>query len=246
MTDLGMTDEAISWRPRRHPRARRIRMVVEQDGELVVTVPRGVSFLEAERFVQRHRSWVREQRARLARQRAGRCPETHGLAPEEVQLAINGERWQVVYTEVEDWELVEDEGLILVPEGEPPEWTAWRLQQWLKDHARSFLEGWVRVLATTYGWQPGKITIRNQRARWGSCSATGNLSLNAQLLYCPAETCRYVLIHELVHLEHFNHSPRFWARVAELCPDYREHKRVLAGITPTLPDWVVWRRRPGA
>lgn len=82
------------------------------------------------------------------------------------------------------------------------------------------------------------MSIRHQRSRWGSCSASGRISLNARLMFCPPETVRYVLIHELAHTEHLDHSPAFWARVAELMPDHELARRALNRVWQQLPDWA--------
>ncbi|MBO7426520.1 MAG: M48 family metallopeptidase [Clostridiales bacterium] len=77
-------------------------------------------------------------------------------------------------------------------------------------------------LAVYDGKKPVRITVRNMTTRWGSCSANGNISLNVHLLDVEPELFEYVLIHELSHLYHMNHSPLFWAQVAKYCPDYKK------------------------
>ena len=69
------------------------------------------------------------------------------------------------------------------------------------------------------------MTVRNQRARWGSCSATGGISLNWRLVQTPEAVRDYIIHHELMHLREMNHSARFWARVEEVCPGWRDAER---------------------
>jgi len=225
----------MSYQLRRHPRARRLRLRVERDGALVVTAPMRLRQREIDQFVKAQESWVASVRKRLARSRAKRDPTAFGLRPTRIELPAVSELWRVVYGE---GGAGSPEPLLRLPDGEAAETTARRLQDWLKRRARRTLAPRLDELAVASGFEYGRLSFRNQKSRWGSCSSNGNLSLNAKLLFCSPEACRYVLIHELVHLEHPNHSPRFWQRVGELCPDYRQHMRELKAVWHRLPDWV--------
>ncbi|MBQ7432059.1 MAG: M48 family metallopeptidase [Lachnospiraceae bacterium] len=79
----------------------------------------------------------------------------------------------------------------------------------------------------------GRITIRNQKTRWGSCSSKGNLNFNYRLYFLPKELLDYVVVHELAHRIHMNHSPAFWQVVEQYCPNYRKYKQELKKIEST-------------
>jgi predicted metal-dependent hydrolase len=111
---------------------------------------------------------------------------------------------------------------------------------WLADAAKEDLPQRVRRLASQVGVTYGRITIRNQHTRWGSCSAQGNLNFNCLLMLCPEEVRDYVVIHELCHRKQMNHSSAFWAEVETLCPDYRSRRQWLktngAALIGRLPS----------
>lgn len=113
-------------------------------------------------------------------------------------------------------------------EGRPPlaQLTAEELSQ-LKQRAKEYLPGRVALYAPRVGVTWDKITIRAQRSRWGSCSRQGNLNFNCLLMLAPSEIRDYVVIHELCHRKHMNHSPAFWAEVARVCPAYLQHRKWL-------------------
>ncbi len=97
----------------------------------------------------------------------------------------------------------------------------------LADQAKRRIPERVAHFAPLAGVRCGRITIRSQRSRWGSCSAMGNLNFNCLLMLAPEEVLDYVVVHELCHRKEMNHSPRFWAEVEKLCPDYKTHKKWL-------------------
>ena len=97
----------------------------------------------------------------------------------------------------------------------------------LAERAMRELPPRLREYAQKMGVTYGRVTIRNQRTRWGSCSSKGNLNFNCLLMLAPEEVQDYVLVHELAHRIEMNHSPRFWKIVESILPDYKIRKRWL-------------------
>ena len=104
----------------------------------------------------------------------------------------------------------------------------------LADAAKAAIPIRVRLTAAEIGVRYGRITIRTQRTRWGSCSSAGNLNFNCLLMLCPDDVIDYVVVHELCHRREMNHSPRFWALVASVLPDYRTPRKWLKDHGPAI------------
>jgi len=109
----------------------------------------------------------------------------------------------------------------------------------LKQQAKLYMTRRTAELAPRVGVSFGRVTIRAQHSRWGSCSRAGNLNFNCLLMLAPEAVRDYVLLHELCHRKEMNHSPRFWAEVARVCPDYAVHRQWLkdngAALLARLP-----------
>lgn len=96
-----------------------------------------------------------------------------------------------------------------------------------KEEARALMHARLLFYNSFYNFHFGSVRIKNGKSRWASCSKKGNLNFNYKLLFLPLPIVDYIVVHELCHLKEFNHSPRFWALVAEAVPDYRERRRHL-------------------
>jgi len=201
------------------PRARRYILRVKPDGTLRVTIPRRGSRGEAINFVGRHLAWIAKERARVRRDQAP-VQWTDGNTilfdgrPEVITVRRVGEKLFASYA-----------GRMVAVKD--PRDVRGVIERDLCALAAETLVPRLRELGTQFGLTVTRVSIRNQRSRWGSCSRTGAIALNFRLLQMPREVADYVLVHELMHLKQQNHGPRFWSLVEAACPSFRESERWL-------------------
>jgi predicted metal-dependent hydrolase len=100
-----------------------------------------------------------------------------------------------------------------------------------KESARALVHAKLEHWNASYGFSYGRVAIRDQRSRWGSCSKKGNLNFNFRLVFLPERLVDAVIVHELCHLGEFNHGPKFWELVARTVPDHGERRKELARIS---------------
>ncbi len=201
-------------------RARKYILRVRPDGSLRVTIPRGGSRRDAEAFLRRHQDWVAAERLRVAERhapiewRAGDSIPLHGEPT--IIRAQEGPRGQLV---------VVGQQRVRIAAGVVNLRPAVELA--LRRIAARELVPRLLELAAAHGLTVARVTIRNQRSRWGSCSRRGVIALNFRLVQMPRDVADYVLLHELMHLRQQNHSRRYWRLVEAVCPEYREAERWL-------------------
>ena len=202
----------------RHPRARRYRLRLRPDGTARVTIPRGGSTAEARRFVERSRAWLEQQFQRLdarPRQPAGWKAGS--------EILFRGELVRISSSETGG---IQFGGEVLSAVGDVSDLRP-AIEKHLRRLAAQELPVRVVELACQHGLDVKRVTVRNQRTRWGSCSRRGTISLNWRLIQTPGFVCDYIILHELAHLKQMNHSDRFWREVETMCPDYRNAERWL-------------------
>jgi predicted metal-dependent hydrolase len=102
---------------------------------------------------------------------------------------------------------------------------SWREYLAIKKEAFDIVENKVDYFRSIYNLCPARISIRNQKSRWGSCSRKGNLNFNYRIVHLPEKYLNYIVVHELCHLKEFNHSKRFWNLVAQQIPDYKKIRK---------------------
>ena len=103
----------------------------------------------------------------------------------------------------------------------------------LKEQARALVNSRLDYFNLHYKFKYGRVSIRNQKSRWGSCSSKGNLNFNYKIVLLPSHLADYIIVHELCHLKEFNHSQKFWSLVGEILPDYKKLQRELKRVRMT-------------
>jgi predicted metal-dependent hydrolase len=178
----------------RHRHARHYVLRLEDEGSLRVTIPRGGSRKEAERFAKQKAGWIDRERFRRAMIRGNSGAWGDGATTTVHAVATVG----------------------------------------LRRLAERELPARLMEMAASLGHHVSRVTIRDQRSRWGSCSPSGRISLNWRLIQVPPSVRDYVLLHELTHLVESNHSPRFWKKLEAVCPWHREARTWLRA-RPLVP-----------
>jgi predicted metal-dependent hydrolase len=218
---LGVSGRQIPLVLIRNPRARRYVLRLRPDGSARVTIPRCGSAVQARRFAERNKDWLEQQLHRLAA-RPSRTKEwligTEILFRGElvkVEVGVNKGHCTIRFGgEVVH---VSDPAVDLRPAIESH---LWRL-------GAKELPPRVLEYAELHQLPVRRITVRNQRTRWGSCSRRGTISLNWRLIQTPPFVQDYIVIHEVMHLREMNHSLRFWREVERAYPDYEAAERWL-------------------
>jgi predicted metal-dependent hydrolase len=224
----------------RHRRARHYVLHVEDDGRVRVTIPRGGSQKDAERFAKQKAGWIERERYRRALTRAGGRWQDGCLIPlrgEDAVLRVDPAAG-IVRLGSEEIRAPGDGTGDLRP----------AVSKHLREVAARELADRLMELAAAGGQRVARVTVRDQKSRWGSCSPSGCISLNWRLIQVPAFVRDYVILHELTHLTIANHSARFWAALNEACPWHRDARAWLkTRFSGAMTDpWTAAPAAPGS
>jgi predicted metal-dependent hydrolase len=241
--------QRLPWNPadgddvviRESTRSRRLMLRVHETSQVEVVVPVGTPLRLVQQFVGSHLDWIA---TRVARARA-RARPAEVFPPPTIDLVALGEHWRLESLEGPGPATVrerEGERLLLTGSADTEARRA-ALRRWVLRRAQAVLPDWLGEIAALHGFRHAAVSIRLQRSRWGSCSAKGDISLNAALLFQRPDVLRYLFVHELAHTKHLNHSRRFWSLVAACEPGFRELDAQLRQGWRNVPDWLRPQRK---
>jgi predicted metal-dependent hydrolase len=212
----------IPYTVRRSERARRVRVTVDIERGVEVVLPRRAAEREAAAAISELRPWIERRLSELdgARATIAARGDTVPYLGEVLALVPQPGRQRVVRRG----------DTLLVPARERDA----ALERWFRRAARDEIAVRLERACALTGRSYTSLAIRGQRTRWASCSPSGAMSFNWRLLLAPVAVLDYVVWHEVCHLEVMDHSPRFWALLAERWPDYRREARWLRRHGPSL------------
>lgn len=206
---LAIEGKPVTVSFRRNARARRLVLRLSRDRSgVIVTLPPRVSRTQALDFARKSSQWIEE---RLAAEPAGR--RLHAGA----EILIRGDRRQIVHTGARRGTIVLADNVIIVAGDEAH--LQRRLVDWLKAEAKRDLTKASAFYADAMGVKFHRLSVRDQKSRWGSCTSDGTLSYSWRLVLAPPFVLDYVAAHEVAHLKHMNHGRGFWRLVLSHCPE---------------------------
>lgn len=234
---------------RKSKRAKHVSIKIAVDGSVEVVVPPTYNCNKIPSLIKKRRSWILKNRERLLQEHQDTPADWQVNQPEKLAL-----RWQAPLAQAtphEVWKISYEThpgptlciplpGNSLKVRGNVDHYPTCHqvLCEWLGHKAHRELVPWLRQLSFDLELPFKRPSVRGQKTRWASCSSSKNISLNYKLLFLPKEVVHYVLVHELCHTEHMNHSKAFWQLVEEKMPDFEPYRKILKNGWKYVPRWV--------
>jgi predicted metal-dependent hydrolase len=223
--ELTLGSRRVAYRIVRSPRARQIRLRSLGNSVIEIVVPPRVRLPLIEEIVRSKQRWIERQLDRADALRSLQSNHFDFLGNEyAVIVQRQPRRTGRIFMEHRNILLGVPAGVQVAP----------ILESFLRQQARAILHERARAWADVMQVKYTRLSIRDQRTRWGSCSANGGLNFSWRLVTAPLPVLEYVVIHELMHLRELNHSARFWNGIATYCPEYQEHRAWLKENGPRL------------
>jgi predicted metal-dependent hydrolase len=229
-----MVDWPPSYTIKKHNMARSVKLKVSRARGLEITIPPRYNVKYIPAVLEEHKTWIIKHLLPLVTQEPI-------LLPDSITLGALNQTWAVRYISCEKkLEMVHSPQQEMTLVGRTNDIDACKLTliNWIKKQAKTTLPALLHQLGVEMQLAFRGITIRDQQTVWGSCTADKAINLNYKLMFLPDYLVNHVLIHELCHLKHLNHSKRFWDLVAYYDTAWRENRRELREADKFIPLWV--------
>ena len=241
-----------AYRVRESKRAKHVSIKISVEGEVEVVIPAKFDRAQLPEIMERRKSWILKTRSRLISAAADTPADWQTEKPETITFrwqstaldeAIPGsESWSVRYQPAAGRSITcvpsLDNRLLVKGNTDSADLCHSVLRKWLSHRAHKSLTPWLRQLGYELDLPCRRISVRGQKTRWASCSSNKDISLNYKLLFLPRPLVHYVLVHELCHTVHMNHSKKFWALVESKMADYAHWDKELKKGWRYVPRWV--------
>lgn len=233
----------VPYAVRISPRAKYVRLRILEGTGLEVVLPQGWPASQAQKILWANQEWILQHKDQIEHAAALRPEAAH--LPGEIHLEASQQFFTVGYRSDSSqdpcWEMPSRDQIVIQADPRTQaDVCCWLLQDWLKEQGRAVLVPWAWALAREHNLPVARIQVRRQKTRWGSFSSSGTLSLNCQLLFLAQELARHVLLHELCHVRHPNHGPKFKALLTELSPQRARYEQELKAARQIAVPW--WAR----
>ena len=225
------TNKSFDYSLRVSRKAKYAKLQIKPFGGVEVVIPLRFPKKAVPGLVDKHTEWILRQL-----QKQQECIPASSL-PDEIHLAINDYRTEVVYGRQHQQDYSPPNQLLISDSGYQQ--IVNQLRKWIRQQAWALLPSMLESISLKTGLGYKKVSIRSQKTRWGSYSSRGTISLNDQLLFVSRESAEYLMIHELCHTKHMNHSREFWQLVEHHCADFRHHEAALNRAKATIPGWIL-------
>jgi len=233
---------SLEYEVRESSRARNVRFRLSLEEGLVVIVPRGFDVRRIPALLEEKRTWIERVSRQIDEQRQNLKTDPPSQLPNQVALQAIERSFRVQYmaSSIRNTQVEERPRGDLIVFGKVQDSEACRiaLRQWTLGKAKQHLVPWLNTEAERRDFKFEKAAVRCQKTRWGSCSTRGTISLNAKLLFLPRELTSYVLLHELCHTVHPDHSAGFWKLLRAHEPRADDLRRALKGAGRCVPNWL--------
>jgi len=220
---------------KKNRRSRHVILRMSQQG-LELTVPMRFNQKNIPTILEQHKSWI-EKHYQIMQERKVNRDEL----PSEIALLALQQTWKIHYMQSQS-QTIEvitrpHHELVLLGNVQDKLFAREILFSWLREQAKTHLIPWLNHLSDTTQLRFTDVGIRSQQSRWGSCSHAKKINLNDRLLFLPPHLVSHIMIHELCHTRHLNHSARFWELVAKFDPQSAENRRLLRKTKHFMPNW---------
>mgnify|MGYP005855861649 CR=1 FL=1 len=233
-------DNLPPWTVRESPRAKRVILRMTPHTGLEVVIPRGFPRSRLPQILQEKKPWIVKTWRRLQEQ--GQVQEWARELPRAISCPAIGQEFTVEYVPGVGPNVclisLHPTHLKIIGDMQQQEDCCTLLQRWLAQQGRLHLVPWLAQLSAETGLNYQKVEIRGQKTLWGSCSGRGAISLNFRMLFLQPGAVRYLLLHELCHTRHLDHSKKFYSLLEHFEPDWRAWRQELRLAWSQVPWWA--------